>query len=59
MVALAIQRWAEFEPVIEDKDKLALATEVSTLALNRFHSVVRHLSAEEEAEILRVPPLAI
>ena len=59
VVALAIQRWAEFEPVIEDKDKLALATEVSTLALNRFHSVVRHLSAEEEAEILRVPPLAI
>ena len=59
VVALAIQRWTEFEPVAEDKDKSAPAAEVPTLALNRFHSVVRHLSAKEEAVILRVPPLAI
>ena len=59
VVALAIQRWAEFEPVVGDKDKSAPVAEVPILALNRFHSVVRHLSAEEESEILRVSPLAI
>ena len=59
VVALAIQRWTEFEPVAEDKDKSAPAAEVPRLDSNRFHSVVRHLSAKEEAVILRVPPLAI
>jgi len=59
VVALAIQRWTEFKQVAEDKNKSTLATEAPTLASNRFHSAVRHLSAEEEVEILRVPPLAI
>jgi len=49
----------EFKQVAEDKNKSTLATEAPTLASNRFHSAVRHLSAEEEVEILRVPPLAI
>ena len=59
VVALAIQRWTEFKPVAEDKDQSAPAAEAPTLASNRFHSTVRHLSAEEEVEILRAPPLAI
>ena len=59
VVALAIQCWTEFEPVAEDKDQSAPAAEAPTLASNRFHSVVCRLSAEEEAAILRVPPLAI
>ena len=59
VVALAIQRWTEFEQVAEDKDQSAPAAEAPTLASNRFHSVVCRLSAEEEAVILRVPPLAI
>jgi len=59
VVALAIQRWTEFEQVAEDKDQSAPAAEAPTLASNRFYSAVRHLSAEEEVEILRVPPLAI
>ena len=59
VVALAIQRWTEFKQVAEDKNKSTLATETPTLVSNRLYSAVRHLSAEEEVEILRVPPLAI
>jgi len=49
VIALAIQRRAKFNPVVE----------VPILASNRFHSSVLNLSAEEEVEILRAPPLAI